>query len=110
MKTILPVLMLACSGALAGCATVETSDCAQPHMAAQAYPAATAETRQELGNDLRSGAITLGASIDAIRKSYGDPDTMFVIPCMVRATYVINPLKKITLWFDDGQHLSMWAD
>lgn len=110
MKAKMCVLLFLLMNVISGCATVGEPECVHPVHIAQVYPAATVESRQALIDNLRSGKITMGTTLDVIRRSYGQPDTMFVAPCNVRVTYMMNPHKRVSLWFDDGAHLSMWAD
>ncbi|HNX81307.1 MAG TPA: hypothetical protein PKL77_04090 [Candidatus Omnitrophota bacterium] len=110
MKTIIPALVFLFCSVMTGCATVAGPACVEPAPSGNVYPAATGASRQALADDLRSGKIAVGSSLETIRKAYGEPDTMFVLPCNVRATYTMSPMKRISIWFDDGQHMSMWAD
>lgn len=74
----------------------------------KAYTPATNQTKNELYKDLRSGKITLGATLDYIRQTYGDSDEIFVTEYAARVIYTLENGKKITLWFDNCRRLSMW--
>jgi hypothetical protein len=71
---------------------------------------ATAASKELLLSDLRSGKLTAGALAESIRASYGDADEMIASRAALRLRYRISPRKTLTLWFDDGCHLSMWSD
>ena len=91
---------------ICGCASVEV--CENKNLAVKTYQPATLESKSSLLADLRSNQVKIGETIDNIKTAYGDADNIFVSGCTTRIIYRINNDKKVTLWFDDGLHLSMW--
>lgn len=74
------------------------------------YVMSTEKSKSKLFEDLRSGRLVLKSSLDDVRLNYGDADDIFVSDCNVRLIYRLDSGKNITLWFEDGQHLSMWSN
>lgn len=104
-KTFILLMLLL----LAGCSSV--NDCAKNKLSPlKTYTPATQISKDELSNDLRSGKIKIGDTIESIRTNYGDPDSMFTSDCIIRINYKSNTEKNITLWFENGENLSMWKD
>ncbi len=104
-KTI-PLLMLLF---LSGCASV--SDCPRSKLSPlTVYAPATQISKAQLEGDLRSGKVKIGERLEYVRLNYGDPDSMFIAGCIVRINYKLDAGKMITLWFEDGEQLSMWKD
>lgn len=104
-KTILLALLLS----LSGCASVQ--DCARNNLSPlKAYAPATPISKSKLNGDLRLGKVKIGEKLDYIRLNYGDPDNMFIADCIVRINYKLDTGKIITLWFENGEDLSMWKD
>lgn len=93
---------------LSGCGAV--NKCVKGVSSEKQYSSATLDSKKQLNDDLRSGKLELGASIDDIKSIYGDADNMLVAHCSVRMIYKLSTGKNMTLWFDDGWHLSMWSD
>lgn len=104
-KTFLLLMLLL----LSGCASV--NDCAKNKLSPlKTYAPSTQISKVKLNNDLRSGKVKIGEKFDYIRANYGDPDNMFITDCIVRINYKLDAGKNITLWFEDGENLSMWKD
>jgi len=74
------------------------------------YVMSTEKSKNKLSEDLRSGKLELKALLDDIREKYGDADDILVSDCNVRLIYRTDSQKNITLWFEDGQYLSMWSN
>jgi hypothetical protein len=91
---------------LCGCAA-QGKRCFQQDIK-KSYAPSNESLKSDLANDLTGGKVPLGATLDEIRSSYGQPDDMLVASCTVRIIYRRDRDKNITLWFDDGWHLSMW--
>lgn len=103
-KTFLLLMLL-----LSGCAGV--NDCVKNKLSPlKTYATSTLISKAKLNEDLRSGKITIGETIDYIRANYGEPDSMFIIDCIIRISYKLDAGKNITLWFENGENLSMWKD
>lgn len=93
---------------LSGC--VSTRSCFEnTSLEIKDYAAASLESKDGLRKDLRSGKVNIDTTLDRIRTAYGEPDNMLVSGCIVRIIYRAES-GNITLWFDDGRHLSMWSD
>ncbi len=106
VKILISLLMLSF---LSGCAGV--NECAKNKLSPlKIYAPSTGMSKNGLANDLRSGKIAIGEKLDYIRSNYGDPDNMFIAGCIVRINYKLDTGKIITLWFEDGDALSMWKD
>ncbi len=104
-KTFLLLMLLL----LSGCASV--NDCAKNKLSPlKTYTPSTQISKTKLNDDLRSGKVKIGETIDYIRSNYGDPDSMFIMDCIVRINYKLDTGKNITLWFENGENLSMWKD
>jgi hypothetical protein len=104
---LLGVLFFIC-----GCCSGQTGlNQNQGQISVKTYLPATLESKQKLAEDLRSGSINRGASLDYLRSTYGDPDSMLVSGFGTRLVYYkAEKTDKIVLWFDDGTHLSAWSD
>ena len=103
------IVILSIVGLLAcGCAA-QGKVCIQPDIK-KSYTASNESLKAKLSEDLTGGNIPLGMTLDDIRSRYGQPDDMLVASCTVRLTYRRDNAKNITLWFDDGWHLSMWSN
>lgn len=100
MKKLLFLLFCLC---MLGCSSAPKVE------APKAYPVANAETKQKLLQDLRAGRIALGASIEQIRMTYGDSDTMKVSAGGKKRLVYTNG-KNITLFSEDGETLASWQD
>ena len=100
--------LLAAGVFLSGCGAV--NECVKGVSLEKQYSSANPDSKNQLSDDLRSGKLKLGDSIDDIRSIYGDADNMLVAHCSVRLIYKLSTGKNMTLWFDDGWHLSMWSD
>lgn len=104
-KTILLLMLLF----LSGCASV--NDCPKNKFSPlKVYAPATQISKAQLEGDLRSGKVKIGEKLEYIRLNYGDSDSMFISNCIVRMSYKLDNGKNITLWFEDGEQLSMWKD
>ena len=102
------IVLLVIGLLLAGCAST-ASQCLQRDIK-KSYAPATEALKNNLAQDLASGKVTLGATIDDLRSNYGQPDDMLVSGCTARLIYRLNSGKRVTLWFDDGWQLSMWSN
>ncbi|GEM_PF-5947140 len=102
-KTFLLLMLL-----LSGCAGA--TDCSKNTLSPlKTYTASSQTSKAKLNEDLRSGKVKIGETIDYIREHYGDPDSMFITDCIIRINYKSEG-KNITLWFENGENLSMWKD
>jgi uncharacterized protein YceK len=93
---------------LCGCAST-AGQCLQRDIK-KSYAPATEALKNNLSQDLASGKVAIGATIDSVRSSYGQPDDMLVSGCTARLIYRLDSGKNVTLWFDDGWQLSMWSN
>ncbi len=94
---------------LCGCAGVKNCPDLKSALEKPSPPSSSA-LKNILAQDLRSGKIAIGSSIDAVRLAYGQPDDILVVGCVVRILYRQEKAKNINLWFNDGTHLSMWSN
>ncbi|MFA5157121.1 MAG: hypothetical protein WC532_07025 [Candidatus Omnitrophota bacterium] len=101
------VILLVIGLFLSGCTTAGIP--CQKEDIVKTYAASTAASKNSLLQDLTSGKIAVGATLDSIRSEYGNADDMLIAGCIVRLIYRPDSGKNITLWFDDGKHLSMWS-
>lgn len=108
MKSAL--MMLVIGMFISGCAAATNKCLKDNNMRVSGHKTATAESKNILAQDLRTGNIDLGESLDKIRMTYGDADDIFVSGCVVRLIYRIDADKDVTLWFEDGKQLSMWSN
>jgi hypothetical protein len=106
MRNILVYLVMGLF--LPGCGAA--TQCVKGASVEKVYSSATPDSKNALHADLRSGKVTLGATLDYIKSSYGDPDSMLIANCTARVIYKLASGRNLTLWFDDGWHLSMWSD
>lgn len=95
---------------LSGCAVSSPSCSSKGFSKDISYVMSTRESKNRLAEALRSGELALRASLDDIRANYGDADDIFVSGCNIRIIYRMDSGKNVTLWFEDGQHLSMWSN
>lgn len=96
---------------LAGCAATEEYCASEDKIKeVKTYQSSSDGLKDNLFNDLRSGKVSVGQTLDYIRSAYGDPDNMLVTGCSVRISYKLKSAHKIYLWFNDGEHLSVWED
>jgi len=94
---------------LSGCSSV--ADCSKNVLSPlKTYAPSTQTSKAKLNEDLRSGKVKIGDTIDSIRAYYGDSDSMFITDCIIRINYKTDTGKNITLWFENGENLSMWKD
>ncbi len=94
---------------LSGCASVDR--CPERVVSKiKQYSPATQISKSELIKDLKSGKTGIGATLDYIRSTYGDPDSTLISSCTARFIYRLDSGKNITLWFEDGWRLSMWSN
>lgn len=93
---------------LSGCASADR--CPGKNVSVKEYSSATPISKTRLLDDLRSGKIGIGVTLDYIRSTYGEPDNMLIASCTARLIYRSDSGKNVTLWFDDGRHLSMWSN
>lgn len=107
MIGFIPALILISGIFLSGCASL--GPCSGKLSASGTHQPATDTAKTRLSQDLRSGKVNTGAKLSDIRLNYGDPDDMFVADCTVRFIYRLGSGKKVTLWFEDGERLSMWS-
>jgi uncharacterized protein YceK len=105
MKNV--AILLAMIVLLSGCTTAGIV--CQKDDTVKTYAQATAASKNDLDQDLLSGKAATGITLDQVRSNYGNPDDMLVSGCTIRMIYRIDSEKNITLWFDDGMHLSMWS-
>ena len=108
MRTIWILLIIGVF--ISGCAAPANECVKNRIMQVKEYSLSTIESKNKLSQDLRIGKIGLGEGLAQIRTSYGDADDIFVSGCIVRLTYKIGAGKNITLWFEDGEHLTMWSN
>lgn len=102
------VILLAVGLLLSGCAPA-ASQCLQRDIK-KSYAPTTEALKNNLLQDLASGKVAIGVTIDDVRSSYGQPDDMLVSGCTARLIYRLASGKNVTLWFDDGWQLSMWSN
>jgi hypothetical protein len=102
------IVLLIIGSLLSGCAST-AGQCLQREIK-KSYAPATEALKNNLAQDLASGKVALGATIDDVRSDYGQPDDMLVSGCTARLIYRLNSGKHVTLWFDDGWQLSMWSN
>ena len=85
---------------LSGCVTTKTTP----------YPSATRETKEQLFQDLASGKLKIGATLEYVRSTYGEPET---ITTHNEKTLIIyrrpTHYDSAYIWFDENKQLESWS-
>jgi len=99
------IILLLCFG-LIGCSTTDS----KTDPTASGYLLATKQTKRQLSSDLNYGKLKLGAPLEYIMATYGEPDKMSTYKKLGKDLQYDVDYKIIFLYFQDGEHLSSWSE